>query len=158
MGNELIKLLVGFALTTVCGGVLTFFFQRRQAQYQWIKSRWEKELSESQAAFEEISRLLDRRLYRTRQFLWGFDRSPEELEARLGEYRKAVTRWNDNVNRILALLAIHFSDEIRNILDNDLGAEFVNVGRLLEQAYFHNKGDFERLPVGARLAWISTAR
>lgn len=134
MTDELIKLILGFLLTTLCGGLLGFVFQRRHARYQWLRTRWEKELTEAQTVFEEVSRLLDRRLYRTRQLLWSLRRKPEIRDERLSDYRTVVTEWNDNINRILALLAIHFSDELRNSIDNEIGAEFVAVGRSLEQA------------------------
>jgi hypothetical protein len=133
MTEDLVKLLAGFLLTTLCGNWLASVFQRRQARYQWLKSRWEKELAEAQAVFEEVSRLLDRRLYRARQLLWSFDRPPETRDQRLSDYRSVVTEWNDNINRILALLAIHFSDRLRNTIDNVIGAEFVAIGRSLEQ-------------------------
>jgi hypothetical protein len=132
--DDLIKLTVGFLLTTLCGGLLGFVFQRRHARYQWLRARWEKELGEAQAVFEEVSRLLDRRLYRTRQLLWSFDREAEARDGRLADYRTVVTEWNDNINRILALLAIHFTDELRNGIDSEIGAKFVAIGRSLEQA------------------------
>lgn len=132
--DDLIKLTVGFLLTTLCGGLLGFLFQRRHARYQWLRSRWEKELGEAQAVFEDVSRLLDRRLYRTRQLLWSLNRAPEIRQERISEYRTVVTEWNDNINRILALLAIHFTDERRNDIDRKIGAEFVAIGRSLEHA------------------------
>jgi hypothetical protein len=134
MTNELIKLIMGFVLTTLCGALLGFIFQRRHARYQWLRSRWEKELEEAQTVFEEVSRLLDRRLYRTRQLLWAIDRKPEVRQERLSEYRTVVTEWNDNINRILALVAIHYTDNLRNVVDNKIGAEFVAIGHQLERA------------------------
>jgi glucose-6-phosphate-specific signal transduction histidine kinase len=133
MTDDLLKLAVGFMLTTLCGGLLGFAFQRRHARYQWLRSRWEKELSEAQAVFEEVSRILDRRLYRTRRLLWSLDRGQDLIEDRLSDYRAVVFEWNDNVNRILALLAIHFSAELRDTIDNEIGAEYVAIGRALEQ-------------------------
>jgi hypothetical protein len=133
MTNELIKLIIGFVLTTLCGALLGFVFQRRHARYQWLRTRWEKELEEAQAVFEEVSRLLDRRLYRTRQLLWAVDRA-EVRQERLSEYRAVVTEWNDNINRILALVAIHYTDNLRNAVDNEIGAEFVAIGHSLERA------------------------
>ena len=146
MTDELIKLTVGFVLTTLCGALLGFVFQRRHARYQWLRARWEKELEEAQAVFEEVSRLLDRRLYRTRQLLWAIDRKPEVRQERLSEYRTVVTEWNDNINRILALLAIHFTDNLRNTVDNQIGAEFVEIGRSIERAIRNDsKVDAQRL-------------
>lgn len=134
MADELITLAVGFLLTTLCGSLLGFVFQRRHARYQWQRSRCEKELSEAQAVFEEVSRLLDRRLYRTRQLLWSFGRQSDTREERIVAYREIVTEWNDNINRILALLAINFLEKRRHSLDHVIGAEFVAIGRALEEA------------------------
>jgi hypothetical protein len=132
--DELLKLTAGFFLTTVCGGILGYLFQRQHARYQWLRSRRETEIKEAQAVFEEVSRILDRRLYRSRQLLWSMERSADVRNQRLADYRDVVTEWNDNINRILAVLAIHFSDEIRNAIDNDIGAKFVAVGRSMESA------------------------
>ena len=146
MTDELTKLALGFVLTTLCGALLGFVFQRRHARYQWLRSRWEKELEEAQAVFEEVSRLLDRRLYRTRQLLWAIERRPDVQQERLSEYRTVVTEWNDNINRILALLAIHYTDKLRSTVDNEIGAEFVAIGQSLERAIrTESKVDAQRL-------------
>jgi hypothetical protein len=43
MSDDLIKLIIGFVLATVCGGLLAYIFQKRQARYQWLRTRWEKD-------------------------------------------------------------------------------------------------------------------
>ncbi|MGZ8845824.1 MAG: hypothetical protein ACXW3C_05115 [Pyrinomonadaceae bacterium] len=131
--NDFAKLVLGFLLTTICGGLLGFLFQRRHARHQWLLSRWEKELEEAQTVFGEVSRLLDRRLYRTKRLLWALNR-PDVLQQRLDEYITIVTEWNDNINRILALIAINFTDDLRNEIDYKIGDEFVQIGRLLEDS------------------------
>jgi hypothetical protein len=133
MTPEIKNLIIGFVLTTLCGGLLGFIFQRRHERYQWLRNRSEKELEVCQAVFEEVSRILDKRLYRSRQLLQAIKANPFD-DAKLASYREVVTQWNENINRILALLTISFGEEVRNTLDNDVGAEFVKVGRLLEQA------------------------
>lgn len=132
MSDTLVPLIIGFVLTTLCGGLLGYFFQKRQAQIQWLRTRWEKELAETQTVFDEVSRLLDRRLYRTRQLLWSFDYPADRRQQCLTDYRAILTKWNDNINRILAMLAIHFSVDRRNVIDNEIGAQFRSIGRLLE--------------------------
>lgn len=112
----------------------TQYTQRQHARYQWFRARWEKELEVAQAVFEEVSRLLDRRLFRSSQLLWALEKSSESVDAKLADYRQVVAEWNESINRILALLAIAFGDEQRNQLDSHLGAQFVAVGKRLEQA------------------------
>jgi hypothetical protein len=153
---EIIKianLLVGFLLTTICGGVLAFFFQRRQARYQWLRDRTEKEMEICRAVFEEVSRLLDKRLYRARQLL-HFLNSPEAKEQKLNDYREIVTQWNENINRILALLEFSFGSSVRDSLDYGVGAAFVKAGELLENA-IRNKTDVDHADITQRLNAIA---
>ncbi len=134
MNIELVKIILGFLLTTLCGGVLGFIFQKRHQRYQWQKNRQEKELDAALQVFNEISRLLDKRLYRAQQFYWSLAKSETIRKHKEDDYRVVVYEWNDNINRILALLAIYFPPEIRERLDGLVGAELVRVGRGIEKA------------------------
>lgn len=79
---------------------------------------------------------MDQRLYRLDQFyLWSRRQSEPELKLALKNYRTAVTLWNDNINRHLAMLQIFFGEAIREEFDNDVGADFVRVGDLAERFY-----------------------
>ncbi|HEV2825170.1 MAG TPA: hypothetical protein VG035_08190, partial [Actinomycetota bacterium] len=69
--KQLTPLLVGFLLTTVAGGLLGYFFQRRSWSHQYEVQFRAQERERATKAFEEISRLLDKRLYRLRQLYWG---------------------------------------------------------------------------------------
>jgi hypothetical protein len=129
---DLLKLGLTLVASTGCGAFLAYFFQRLQAKSQWLRSRGEKELEEAQAAFEEVSRLLDRRLYRARRLLWKLHDQPEVRDERLADYSKVVIKWNENINRILALLAIHFTDGVRDALDYSIGKQFRTIGQSLE--------------------------
>jgi hypothetical protein len=128
--GDLEKTLLAFALTTVAGGAITTFYQwmvwkrQQQASYDLQTSRAREDI------FAEVSRLLDRRLYRLRQMLWraGDDDSPLR-EHWIEEYRTVVTEWNDSINRQLAMLQVYMSEDLRRTLDNDIGSRMVTVGR-----------------------------
>jgi hypothetical protein len=64
--------LIGFLLTTVAGGALGVFFQRRSWNHQYSVQLREHERDRAVRIFEEVSRLLDRRFYRLQQ-LYGLN-------------------------------------------------------------------------------------
>src|SRR3954463_15901025 len=100
LGEQLIPLIAGFLLTTVLGGGLGFFFQGRTWKHQHGVVLEEQERERAVRVFEEVSRLLDKRLYRMRLVYWPLVREREggELstqDAPWDEYRSVVRDWND---------------------------------------------------------------
>ena len=65
-GHDLLLLAAGFVLTTVLGGTLGYVFQRLTWNHQHDVQRLDQDREQASKAFEEISRLLDRRLHRMR--------------------------------------------------------------------------------------------
>jgi hypothetical protein len=80
LGDQLITLVTGFALTTVVGGGLGFLFQRRAWEHQHRVLLEEQERERAARVFEEFSRLLDKRLYRMRQVHRAFARQLDRGE------------------------------------------------------------------------------
>jgi hypothetical protein len=79
---DLAPIIIGFLLTTVLGGVLGFYFQNRTWDHQNKIQRAEQErlhmmqLNEEKREkalqiFDEVSRLMDKRLYRLRLLYWS---------------------------------------------------------------------------------------
>ena len=52
--DDLTRLLIGFALTTIIGGSLGYYFQYRSWEYQNREKRYEAEISKASDAFDEI--------------------------------------------------------------------------------------------------------
>jgi hypothetical protein len=114
--NQLVPVVAGFLLTTVIGGLLGFLLQNRswEHQHKVLASEQERqrrlqiaeqERKEAVQIFDEISRLMDKRLYRLRLVYWSLKeesdpgkRSPA-AEERWKEYRQVLYEWNDSVNR-----------------------------------------------------------
>jgi hypothetical protein len=148
--NQLVPVVAGFLLTTVIGGLLGFLLQNRswEHQHKVLASEQERqrrlqiaeqERKEAVQIFDEISRLMDKRLYRLRLVYWSLKeesdpgkRSPA-AEERWKEYRQVLYEWNDSVNRNLALLYRYFGEKMRLRLDNAVGSTFVALGRKVEQ-------------------------
>ena len=142
MAEQLIILTVGFILTSVIGGLLAYFFQNRSWKYQNTEKLAESERSTATVVYEDISKLLDKRLYRMRQLYWKLDDlnlEPEVLEKYMNDYRDILYEWNDRLNRNLALTQAYFGDEIRTVLEHTIFEEFKRIGVLLEQSYLQKK-------------------
>jgi hypothetical protein len=138
MPDSLVPLFVGFLLTTVLGGVLGYYFQTRSWRHQNTARVLETELQTALKVFDDISRLMDKRLYRMRLLFWRLSDSPadqETIEKFMNLYREVLFDWNDNLNRHLALVQCYFGDDIREQIDYDIYEQFKTLGNLLEQAY-----------------------
>ena len=134
-----VLLVVGFLLTSVVGGLLTYGFQRRTWRHQHEVEREEHLRERALETFAEVSTLLDRRLYRMRQLYWALKRRAKKgapsraLEGPLTEYRAVLRDWNDNLNRNLALVEVYFGVAIRARLESGLYEEFAATGEELDQ-------------------------
>jgi hypothetical protein len=69
--DQMLTLLLGFALTTVVGGSLGYWFQRRNWEYQNDRTLAEADRAHATDICRELSQLMDRRLYRMWQLKWA---------------------------------------------------------------------------------------
>jgi len=137
MLRDLAPILLGFLLTTVLGGFLGVYLQQRSWAHRFKVERATEERDRAVQVFEEISRLLDRRLYRMRRLAWTLEREhsrplSERGQKTLSDYDAVLFDWNDTINRNLALLERYFGNERRDDLDNEIGALMGSVGAALE--------------------------
>jgi hypothetical protein len=153
--NPLLLLIAGFVLTTVVGGVLGYYFQQRTWRQQSANQRAERDLEAATKTFEEVSVLLDRRLYRMKRVYWSAKRiapapaDTGDLETARVAYQAVVEGWNDNLNRLLALVQTHFGKPMRERLQLELYDTYAAVGEELD--YFVREVSVaERGPVRVR--------
>lgn len=159
MTANLALLAVGFVLTTVVGGGLTYVFQRMAWRHQHHVQQEDLRREQAMRTFEEISRLLDQRLYRMRQVYWaakavakGRDER-HRLDDTLVDYRVVLRNWNDNLNRVRALVHTYFGDEARQLLERSLYEEYAAVGEELDE-FVREVSACEQVevrPIGRRL-------
>ena len=141
MSHDLILLVVGFVLTTVLGGVLGSFLQRRAWDEQHRAQRRDEEKTQALRTFEEISRLFDKRIHRMRLLNAALvnvrrRREQETIEAlrdARDEYMAVLMEWNDNLNRVLALTDVSFGSETRKAVEA-LHEQYASLGRALDLA------------------------
>lgn len=138
MAEQLLLLITGFVLTTVVGGVLGYVFQKRAWEHQHDVESREERRRRALGVFEELSTLMDRRIFRMRQVVWASrdamaaGEPTDGLRAVRDDYRAVLRDWNDNLNRSLALVQMSFGDGIRRSLEADLFERFSSIGRALD--------------------------
>jgi len=136
MFEKLSLLIVGFLLTTVGGGFIATLLQQRAWRHKWEIENAEKNIETAKTVFEEVSRLMDKRLFRVDQLsVWIMRADKERVELSLKIYRDVLFDWNDNINRHLAMLQIYFGNDIREDFDFKIGAKFVKAGAGVEVVY-----------------------
>jgi len=136
--GQLVTLGLGFVLTTVVGGLLGSWFQRRAWEHQHQRTLADADRDHATQVCRELSQLMDKRLYRMWQLNWALfadeiDRS--RLDARLQDYRVVLYEWNDNLNRNLAAAEIQFGAAARDRLERDIFEGFRLLGGKLEVRY-----------------------
>lgn len=136
--EQFLPLIVGFLLTTVAGGALGFFFQGRAWAHQHRVLLEQQEQERATQVFEEVSRLLDKRIYRMKRVHWALKRELESgqrsqaTEGALEDYRGILFEWNDSINRNLALIQQYFGARFRDEFDYAIGSRMVDIGKELE--------------------------
>ena len=126
-------ILLSFLLTTVIGGLLTWVFQTRSWEHKWKLESAERKQEEAFTAFEEISSLLDERLYSLFQLvIWTEQTDSVRFYHALKDYRMTLKNWNNNISRSLAKLHFYYSKELRSEFDDVIGKKFVELGELVE--------------------------
>lgn len=135
--HDLFLLLVGFFFTSIVGAALGSYFQNRSWDYQERARLMTSEREAATKVFEEVSKLMDRRIYRMRQLNWKVrgSRQETEMQEHMKSYREVLYEWNDSLNRNRALVKRYFGSAIESELTNNTHDKFKQVGRLLE-SYF----------------------
>jgi hypothetical protein len=141
MATEIVVLIVGFVLTTVLGGLLGSYFQRRTWDHQHEAQLRDQELERASHTCYSLSVLLDRRLYRMVRLQHAIGRCQEggftrdQVQARLRAYDEVLVEWNDGLNGNLAVIGTYFGEPARRFLDHDVYESFAASGKCLETAY-----------------------
>jgi hypothetical protein len=143
--HDLFLLLVGFFFTSILGATLGYYFQNRSWDFQERARLVASEREAATKVFEEVSRLMDKRIYRMRQLNWklsGDNQADTELQMDL--YRKILYEWNDSLNRNRAMVQRYFGSgvgeelfgsENRNDPPDNIHHSFKTIGKSLESYY-----------------------
>lgn len=124
--DKVVLLMLGFVLTTVAGSFLSYRYQIRAWEREDLAQRKQDELARASVIFDDISKLLDRRLYRTRSVVWALkDRMPKSTVDQQREvYRVSLAEWNESLNRNLALIERYFGTDLRSEFEGEITDKF----------------------------------
>lgn len=141
MADELLPLIIGFLLTTVLGGLLGSWLQRRTWDHQQEVQLREEELRRADEICQRVSKLLDKRLYRMQRVYFGLATKSEvpgraaRIKKSIEEYDVILHKWNDTLNVNLALMGTYFGETARDWLDTQIYENYKQVGGELEDYY-----------------------
>jgi hypothetical protein len=136
--NQFLLLLVGFLLTTVLGGLLGYFFQNRTWDHQNRVTAAAAHRDAAFAVFQELSSLMDKRLYRMRVFddvLASSGTTDKDIQSAREDYRQVRYEWNDNLNRNLARVEAYFGLPVRLSIETGVYEQFSQLHRELTEHY-----------------------
>jgi len=135
MGNSsaIVAALVGAVTTGVLGNYLVQRWQRQSWFAQQRQLFHQQELDELKDLYDEISERGEARLTSMRRLVAVLLDDPPELEKALDEYRNQLTLWNSALRSFFPPITLHYGWHKTLQLENEIHANFVAVGRLLEQ-------------------------
>ncbi len=124
--HDVVLLLLGFLLTSVIGGFLSFWYQARAWEREDSAKRHQEQLTRASAVYEEVSRLMDKRLFRLRTLEGALEQGAtnEEIAAARQAYRSVVTEWNESLNRNLVLTEMYFGSDARREFEVNITGGF----------------------------------
>ena len=149
--HDIALLLLGFVFTTLVGGYLSYSWQSRAAVIEREAEQKRYEIKAATSIFENVSKLMDKRLYRMRRVSMGIGNAKDsnELNQRWDRYRETLFEWNESLNRNLAMVQMYFGEDARLLLEKDIQLGFISYGRMLESS--KNNGYTERLQAADEL-------
>jgi hypothetical protein len=144
--GDVVRLLIGFGLTTVVGGALGIYFQDKSWTYQHRETHYEAEVIKASEILNDISHLLDRRQYRTRRLISAYKANDrEEIKEWNDSYQKVLIEWNESLNRNFTLTQGYFGQDVLKKLDA-IRIQFRQIDNDLHtyrKAQIHNQHDSE---------------
>ena len=138
--DELVRIIVGFVLTTLLGGLLGTYLQRRTWDHQNEARLREEGLRRAGEICQSVSGLLDKRRYRMQRLHYALTRQVREgkaeelLAEKMKDYDQVLYEWNDSFYTNRAMVGTYFGLEARDRLD-ELYQAYQRLGIGLEGAY-----------------------
>lgn len=130
----LVSVPLSFFLVTVFGSVIGYFLQKNLFKHQKTRDAIERSYSERKEVFDQLSRILDRRIYQCRQIVYGWWKNDSSwVDREFNGLRDILFEWNGQINSTYGKVQIFFGLSIRNELEIGVGTQMRKVQRLLEE-------------------------
>lgn len=124
-------------LTTYGGNFIAYQYQDRLWERQAEESRRRDQLKVATDTFEELSGVMDKRIYRMNKLNeWLIDGTDQKMiEEQMHEYRSILYVWNDSFNKNKAIIKLYFGNDIASRFDYMHGF-FKETGAILQEQYY----------------------
>ena len=130
--------------TTGIGALIGYGIQNRHWKNQFKRIRIKQKLEDTRSIYDQISPLLDKRLYASRRLLYAFKDKERKLEDKskkmFEQYNYILYEWNNVLNRNITQIESYFGNMNRKFFENRLCADLTWVGILLRRYYFNLEG------------------
>jgi hypothetical protein len=149
-GNTtLTNFLLNALIAGLVGAGLTYYYDVRKlntenaliaqrAKEDRELKRHEAEVGRAADTFDQLSRVLDKRLYRTWQLIWAYkSNKPEDIKKQIERYDEVRNEWNESLNRNLALTRRFFGNGMRDILEYKIYYTFSSLNDTLARHRSH---------------------
>ncbi len=163
--SKFFLLFAGFVLTTVAGGILTFYFQKRNWRRQACIDLYKKKYDDGIKFLDDLSELIGKRLFFLQKLIWAIsDKDDERLVRVEKEYFEIVNIWNINyyknrnkirllVNEIVADIFLDYNDDLKLDDPTSLHYKFVITHRKVMNAKMDNSKLKDALTSVEKLNW-----
>lgn len=143
--NPLVVAMIVFFLSSIIGTKVSQKVQDRSWENKDRERKKEKQLDEAIKLFEELSSLMDKRLYLERRVLSAYNDNKrgwvpkEKIDTAFSDYNKFLYEWNFSLNKNICKLEQYFGVEIKNLFHCRIMLDFNWIGILLRRLYFNDK-------------------
>ncbi len=135
--EKIALLFVTFLFSTIVGGYLTHRYQQASWKYQNRATLLETERARATAFFDELSRLIDKRMYRMQLILNRLceNNRGEALNRCFDDYNQLLHEWNNNLNRNIAMTERYFGPQMRTDFEYNIHRPLRDLGSELSAAW-----------------------
>jgi|SRR5215208_596218 len=151
LNSNFVLLLLGFILTTMAGGLLSYWLQKQSWRRQTRVDLYRKRYEEGSQFLDELAKLIGNRFFQLQRYLWILeelqdnDIQDDVLQAVAHEVDKTVAEWNSTfwLNRVKIRLLVgeaqaqqflDFQDDLRTEKPRSIQYRFVKAHEAVRRA------------------------
>lgn len=139
--NPLVITVVAFFLTSFIGTKISQSLQDRAWRNQEDERKKSKQLEVAADLFEEMSSLMDKRLYLERRVLYSHSDKekgkPDMTMKCFSDYNTFLYEWNCSLNKNICKLDQYFGREVKAFFHDRIMKDFNWIGMLLRRIHFN---------------------
>lgn len=135
--------IIGIIISAFLGQYLTYKFQLTSFKHQQREKKRDEFYRSASKLFDELSDLMDRRIYLERKLLSSFrDRDKnltDKVDDRFNDYNNFLYEWNQSLNKNICRIEVYFGKSLSTHFENRIAKDFNWIGIMLRDRYFKQK-------------------